>query len=90
MWQALALRFGCPIEELKTRMTHREFVYWCEVYKRRPFDDEHTIHLTGALLRADMRALAGGKKSKVNIEELIPYRVTDASSDLEKRIDEVL
>lgn len=90
MWQALALRFGCPIEELKQRMSHREFVYWCEVYRQRPFDDEHTIHLLGALLRADIRSMAGGKKAKVNIEHLIPYRKLDAETDLERRIDEVL
>lgn len=90
MWQALALRFGCPIEELKTRLTYREFVYWCEVYRQRPFDDEHTIHLHGALLRADIRSIAGSSKTKVNIEQLIPYRKQDAENDIERRIDEVL
>lgn len=90
MWQALAFRFGCPIEELKQRLAHREFVYWCEVYRQRPFDDEHTTHLTGALIRADIRSIAGGSKSKVNIEQLIPYRKIDAENDIERKIDEVL
>jgi hypothetical protein len=34
--------------------------------------------------------MAGGKKAKVNIEHLIPYRKLDAETDLERRIDEVL
>lgn len=73
MWQALALRMGSPIEELQRRMSHREFEYWCAVYRKRPFDDERCYDLGPALIRADVRALAGSKK-KTKIEELLPYR----------------
>jgi hypothetical protein len=90
VWQALSMRWGAPIEELQTRLSFREFRYWVEVYKQRPFDDEHTLFLAQALLRADMRALAGTKNKKINIEDLIPYRPRDASNDLECKIDEVL
>lgn len=73
MWQALALRMASPIEELQQRMSHREFVYWCSVYESRPFDDERCFDLGPALIRNDMRVLAGsGKRTKVS--ELMPYR----------------
>ena len=89
MWQALSLRWGAPIEELQKRLTFREFRYWVEVYKQRPFDDEHTVFLVQALLRADMRALAGSKK-KININKLMPFRQSDASTELEQKIEDVL
>jgi len=90
VWQALSLRWGIPLEELQERITHREFVYWVEVYKHRPFDDEHTVFLTQALLRADMRALAGSSKNKrIDVGSLIPFRKDDRN-DLERKIDEVL
>lgn len=84
------MRWGAPIEELQERTSWREFRYWCEVYRQRPFDDEYTLFMSTALLRADMRALAGGKKQKIDIDQLIPYRKRDAATDLERRIDEVL
>lgn len=84
------MRWGAPISELQDRLSFREFRYWVEVYKQRPFDDEHTLFLSQALLRADMRALAGSKNKKISIDELIPYRPRDASNDLERKIDEVL
>lgn len=90
MWQALALRMGWPIEQLKQQMSAREFAYWCAVYKRRPFDDEHTNHMDAALIRADMRALAGNKTTKVDLERLLPYRRSDATNDLERKIEEIL
>lgn len=90
MWQALALRMGWPIEYLKAQMSHREFAYWCAVYRERPFDDEHTSHMDAALIRADMRALAGNKSSKMDIERLLPYRRNDAANDVERKIEEIL
>lgn len=88
MWQALSLRWGAPIEELQKRVTHREFVYWCKVYSKRPFDDEHVALTAQALIRMDMRSMAGGDK-KVTLGDLIPYRDDDRNA-LERRIDEVL
>lgn len=70
-------------------MTWREFQYWCEVYKQRPFDDEYTLFTAFALLRADIRSLAGSKQ-KIHLDDLIPYRKRDAVNDLERKIDEVL
>lgn len=81
---------GWPIEHLKAQMSHREFAYWCAVYRQRPFDDEHTTHMDTALLRADIRALTGNKSTKMDIERLLPYRVTDAGNDLERKIEEIL
>lgn len=46
--------------------------------------------MSTALLRADMRALAGTKNKKIDIDALIPYRKRDHSNDLERKIDEVL
>lgn len=66
-------------------------MYWVAVYQQRPFDDEHTTHLAQALIRADMRLLAGSKGQKVSVTDLIPYRHDpDGRSDLERKIDEVL
>lgn len=88
MWQALSLRWGIPLGELMNRITYREFLYWVEVYKNRPFDDEATQWLPAALIRADMRGLAGSKK-KVTIEDLMPFRDTSEEA-LERKIDQVL
>ena len=68
-----------PIEELQRRMSHREFVYWCKVYEARPFDDERCYDLGPALIRKDMRALAGSKK-QVKITDLLPYRAEDKTA----------
>ena len=48
--------------------------------------------LSQALIRYDMRLLAGEKSNKVKIDNLIPFRPRPDSdqSELERKIDEVL
>lgn len=56
MWHRLALALGATVEELRERMTGREFAAWCEYYAIEPFgalrDEYHARMIAAAVARA--------------------------------------
>lgn len=65
MWFILALRLGGTVRELKSRMTHREFVWWRALFALSPFDDERCFDLPAAHVARELR-VTRGKSASIN------------------------
>jgi hypothetical protein len=68
-WFELALAFGIPVEELQSRMSWREFVFWQARYRAQPFGTEWE-NIRSAAISANVCAATSGKAQK--IQEHIP------------------
>lgn len=71
MWFVLALRLGATVRELKSRMTHREFVWWRALFRFSPFDDERCFDLPAAHVAVQMNRFRGGE---AELHDFMPYR----------------